>query len=227
MTEPVASPRIDRRRLNAARTRIAILETAMEMAGERSLGDVQVNEIVERAGVSRMTFFNHFGEKDGLWFFYAWTWWLRSAVALARRPVRGLAGIRQIFADVAAAGRGERRFLLEFISFITRVSDLEPLRSETRVTAEERVLLHPDVPDVLVLPILTTVQQFRRHLEEAVADGELPTGISQADLIVDLGAAMYGGILMAHLTRREELLPIFERQLDQVFGVVDQERVGG
>ena len=73
-----------------------------------------------------------------------------------------------------------------------------------------------DVPGVEGLRILTTNQQFRRHLEEAVEDGELPPGTCHDDLLLDLGGVMYGGILMAHLTKNDELKPIYERQLDQL-----------
>jgi len=212
MSEGANGPRVDRRAINAARTRLAILEAAVEMAEERPLVDVHVEEIADRAGVSRMTFFNHFQQKDALWFFFAWTWWLRSAVALAQNPIRGLAAIRHTFADVAESEKGRRRFFLEFISFVSRTSELEPLRSAMKVTSQERVLLHPDVPGVEELQILTTDQQFRRHLGEA----ELPPGANHEDLMNDLGGILYGGILMTHLAKEDDLLPIYDRQLDHL-----------
>jgi AcrR family transcriptional regulator len=213
MARTAQQPRVDRRAINAARTRIAILEAAMEMAEECPLNDVHVEEIADRAGVSRMTFFNHFGQKDALWFFFAWTWWLRGTVALAQDPIRGLAAIRRTFADVAESHGGRRRFFLEFVSFVARMTDLEPLRSAMKVTPQERRLLHPGVSDVEELRILTTAQQFRQHLEEAVEDGELESGANYDNLIVDLGGILYGGILMSHMASQDELMPIYERQL--------------
>ncbi len=216
MIETANKPRIDRRAINAARTRIAILEAAVEMAEERPLVDVRVEEIADRAGVSRMTFFNHFQQKDALWFFFGWTWWLRGTVALEQNPIRGFEAIRRTFADVAESDKGRRRFFLEFISFLSRVTELEPLRTAMKVTPQECVLLHPDVPGVEELQVLSTDRQFRRHLEEAVEDGELPPSACHENLILDLGGVLYGGILMAHLAKQDELLPIYERQLDHL-----------
>ena len=49
-----------RRELNKARTRQAMVDAARELARERGLEDVTAEEIADRAGVSRRTFFNYF-----------------------------------------------------------------------------------------------------------------------------------------------------------------------
>jgi AcrR family transcriptional regulator len=55
-------PPRDRRR-RAPQTREAILEAVRELLKVRRLDDLQVNEIVERAGISRQTFYVHFETK--------------------------------------------------------------------------------------------------------------------------------------------------------------------
>ena len=51
------------RRRRAPQTREAILEAVRELLAVRRLDDLQVNEIVERAGISRQTFYVHFETK--------------------------------------------------------------------------------------------------------------------------------------------------------------------
>lgn len=49
-----------RRERNKARTRQALIDAARALAGERGLDSVTADEIADRAGVSRRTFFNYF-----------------------------------------------------------------------------------------------------------------------------------------------------------------------
>ncbi|PYF97245.1 transcriptional regulator, TetR family [Georgenia satyanarayanai] len=49
-----------RREVNKARTRLALVDAARELARERGLEDVTAEDIADRAGVSRRTFFNYF-----------------------------------------------------------------------------------------------------------------------------------------------------------------------
>lgn len=58
---PGVPPRGRRRR--APQTREAILEAVRELLKSRRLDDLQVNEIVEHAGISRQTFYVHFDTK--------------------------------------------------------------------------------------------------------------------------------------------------------------------
>lgn len=51
------------RRRRVSRAREAVLTATRELLGERRLDELQVNEIVERAGISRQTFYLHFDTK--------------------------------------------------------------------------------------------------------------------------------------------------------------------
>lgn len=55
-----------RRALNKARTRQAMVDAARELARERGLEDVTAEDIADRAGVSRRTFFNYFTGIEGV-----------------------------------------------------------------------------------------------------------------------------------------------------------------
>lgn len=54
----------DRRRQVKSANRRAILDAAASLAEERGLGHFTVNDLAERAGVSRRTIFNHFASVD-------------------------------------------------------------------------------------------------------------------------------------------------------------------
>lgn len=62
-TPPPVPPRYRHQRRRSSQSRTAILEAVRELLAVRRLDDLQVNEIVERAGISRQTFYVHFETK--------------------------------------------------------------------------------------------------------------------------------------------------------------------
>lgn len=60
------SETVSRRELNKARTRRALVEAARELGSERGLEHVTAEDIADRAGVSRRTFFNYFGNLESV-----------------------------------------------------------------------------------------------------------------------------------------------------------------
>ena len=63
MTAPSA-PRADAREGKKRATRRALRAATLELGLQRGLGDVRIEEIAERAGVSARTFFNYFDTKE-------------------------------------------------------------------------------------------------------------------------------------------------------------------
>ncbi|MEE6288910.1 helix-turn-helix domain-containing protein [Georgenia sp. MJ173] len=61
MSEPTS-----RRELNKARTRQALIDATRELGQQRGLENVTAEDIAERAGVSRRTFFNYFAGIEGV-----------------------------------------------------------------------------------------------------------------------------------------------------------------
>jgi AcrR family transcriptional regulator len=59
----VASKKPD---LRFTRTRAALLKAGHSLFAERSLADVSIDEIAERAAISKQTFYNHFSDKAAL-----------------------------------------------------------------------------------------------------------------------------------------------------------------
>lgn len=58
------APRVDGRERRKLATRTALRTATLDLALERGLGDVRIEEIAERAGVSARTFFNYFETKE-------------------------------------------------------------------------------------------------------------------------------------------------------------------
>ena len=210
------SRRFGRRELNRAEARVAILRAAMELAAEEGLDEIPVEEIAERAGVSRMTFFNRFPGKDGLWLYFAWAWWLDNTIDIRSNALRGVAALFRLFERIAEADVRHRRFFQGFIAFIARIHDVADALEDVRPGPAEKALLRPDVVGVHEFEIVPMHVQLRLHLDEAREDGEISEDADLDALVIDLASAMYGEFLMAVVAGSGVLWPRYERQLVRI-----------
>jgi AcrR family transcriptional regulator len=64
MSEPIATPP-GKRQASAARTREVLLEAGLRLAERTSLAGMSINLLVAEAGVSKGSFFHHFGDRTG------------------------------------------------------------------------------------------------------------------------------------------------------------------
>lgn len=190
--EPTA--RVDGRMLRSRATRAALRRAALELAGQRGVDEIRVEEIAVRAGVSTRTFFNHFPVKEDALLMDLFAVPERQlaefAAAEPSDPAGTWAGLTELFAaDVDRAGAEVPRYLPlqgghpglrarqlgEFARFESRLADA----IATRVARAGTDRL---VADVMSGSCLTAVrvglQQWgrtgwagppRRHVEAAFA----------------------------------------------------------
>jgi AcrR family transcriptional regulator len=106
--------------MNGADARQRIVDTAYQLFAHREIRDVGVNELINRAGVAKATFYRHFSSKDDLVLAFLdqrdRVWTVDMIVADARR--RGRTPIEQLLAIFDVFGDWFRRDDFEACSFI-------------------------------------------------------------------------------------------------------------
>jgi AcrR family transcriptional regulator len=106
--------------MNGADARQRIVDTAYQLFAHRGIRDVGVNELINRAGVAKATFYRHFSSKDDLVLAFLdqrdRVWTVDMIVADARR--RGRTPIEQLLAIFDVFGDWFRRDDFEACSFI-------------------------------------------------------------------------------------------------------------
>src|SRR5262245_35421101 len=95
-------PRLDRR---VRRTRDLLGSALVQLIQEKAFDAITVQEVLERAGVSRSTFYAHFSDKDDLLLSDADEFFASMAGRLGRCAERSerLAPVHEFFAHVAEA----------------------------------------------------------------------------------------------------------------------------
>jgi AcrR family transcriptional regulator len=106
--------------MNGADARQRIVDTAYQLFAHRGIRDVGINELINRAGVAKATFYRHFSSKDDLVLAFLdqrdRVWTVDMIVADARR--RGRTPIEQLLAIFDVFGDWFRRDDFEACSFI-------------------------------------------------------------------------------------------------------------
>jgi AcrR family transcriptional regulator len=205
------------REKKAARTRIGILDAAMELAGQGPPEAVPVDAICDRVGISTVTFFNYFPRRETLTLFFAWTRWLAATVELRASPLKGAAAIRRTFRRAAELFAERPGFTLGFVGFVTRMGSVRDELPRFEPTSAEKRMLHPDVEGIEDLEILRLDRQWVRHIQEAVAVGELPSATEPGQMVMVLGSILYGMPVMAVVGRLEAVDGLYDLALDRLF----------
>jgi AcrR family transcriptional regulator len=106
--------------MNGADARQRIVDTAYQLFAHRGIRDVGVNELINRAGVAKATFYRHFSSKDDLVLAFLdqrdRVWTVDMIVADARG--RGRTPVEQLLAIFDVFGDWFRRDDFEACSFI-------------------------------------------------------------------------------------------------------------
>ena len=137
-----------------------ILSVAYELFSRRGVRDVGVNELIERSGVAKATFYRHFPSKDALVLAFLEQrdkqWTVNAIVSQARR--RGRTPEEQLLAIFDVFGEWFLREDFEACSFINVLLEMGPahplgqasidylarIRGHVQALAEEAGLVRPD-----------------------------------------------------------------------------------
>jgi AcrR family transcriptional regulator len=178
------------------REREAFLQAALELIAETGTVDVQVAQVVRRAGRHNASFYRVFGSKEGLALAVMAEAARRTALALERRVRRAdsateaVRGWALLILGLAAAPQttGVQAVALDRYKLLQRFPDAEasiahPLQAPLSRVLQEEGLPHPDVLAEAALELVLSRQASWIALGHKPSDAELR---AYADLTVRL-----------------------------------------
>ena len=186
-----------RRPLKAAQFKIDILQTSLKLIGKNSFDQLYVESICEKVGISKVTFFKYFPQKDDILLYYHRVWLFDRAMELAKNPKEGLQGIYYLKDELAASYYKHPGIILGLISHLTSFRrppgpfPLKPL---------ERQLLYPG-KEVDKIDILSMNQLIENFALEAIFKKEITRCTDTKEIANMLLSVIYGSIVSAHLHR--------------------------
>ena len=221
MTSPASAlhdsspPQLSLRERKFARTKLALLQTAIEKLRDKPLSDITVKELCEEVQICEATFFNYFPKKDDLLHYFIRIWTLEVTLD-ARNAVgegAGLAFVEHVFHSTGRELAEHPRIMQEIIGHMALDPHQASCDGGGELTLAECRQAFPDVKCVKSLPDVHLEHVFRPALERAIELGELPAGADLDAAVLGLISTFFGVPLWLCCNEPERIQQAYHDQL--------------
>ncbi|TRX59555.1 TetR/AcrR family transcriptional regulator [Fulvivirga sp. M361] len=202
--------KVGRRQQKSAQLRLKILSVATKLAGKKSFDQLYVETICEKVGVSKVTFFKYFPQKDDILLYYWRVWLFERAVECSIEPKQGLDGIYYLNEKLADTFVKHPGIILGLISYITRF-DRPP--APIPLKALDRTLLHSK-EEVEKIEILSLHQMLENFVLEAIFRKEITLSSDTKEISKVFLSIMYGSLVSGHLLQVDYVKLYLKRNMD-------------
>ena len=153
------------RKEKAARLKLSVLDQTLKLIGKKSFDDLFVDEICDKAKISKVTLFKYFPQKEDILLYFFRIWCLRRAVELHEKPREGVQGVLFIFDRLSEDCEDHPGIILSLFGYL---ADLRRAPKPFPVKVEEKKLLFPEMPDIHTIDIQSVDQMFEKFALEAI-----------------------------------------------------------
>lgn len=199
------------REKKSAKIKLNILHASTQLLGKRSFTELYVDEICERVGISKVTFFKYFPQKDDILLYYLRVWCLDRAVELYHNPKEGIDGIRYMFDKMADTFERNPGLVLNLISYFT---SLRRPPSPFPLKLVERQMLYSREENLKKIQILSIPQMMEKFLLEAIFKKQITLSSDTKELAHAFLTVLYGSVVTAHMEQLSPIGGFFRRNID-------------
>ncbi len=199
------------RKEKAARLKLSVLDQTLKLIGKKSFDDLYVDEICDKAKISKVTLFKYFPQKEDILLYFFRVWCLRRAVELHEKPREGMQGVLFIFDRLSEDCDDHPGIILSLFAYL---ADLRRAPKPFPVKVEEKKLLFPEMPDIHTVEIQSVDQMFEKFTLEAIFKKEITKTASTRDVTNILTTIFYGSVVTAHINQQTNLKFFFRRNVE-------------
>ncbi|OON97205.1 MAG: TetR family transcriptional regulator [Epulopiscium sp. Nele67-Bin005] len=199
------------RKINFVKTRTTILKAVSHLLKEKNFADITVDEICQRAQISRGTFFNYFSTKEHVFHYYLRIFTVRIALRIKQwdDSMKFEAKIKQLY-DWFNESTEYSRFVDSYISFLLNVG--EP-HNEMKLTDAEFVYFFTGIEETEYeyYNELTLQSLFEKICQTAKKENELSLNMTEHELGNLLSGVLVASYVTNHLEQNINHLEIFNK----------------
>ena len=199
------------RKINYVKTRTTILKTTANLLKEKEFADITVDEICQKAQISRGTFFNYFSTKEHIFHYFMRIFTIRIALRMQQWDENmsfeeKLNTIYRWFLEE----KQYSKFIGSYINFILTVGEEA---NEMKLIDAEFVYFFGDLKeeDYPYYNELTINKLFMEMCKEAKEKGEITLKYDEKELSSLVVGEITGAYLSDHISAEEEHLQVFNR----------------
>lgn len=198
----------------SAKIRLQILDCAMKLIGDDgTFRDIHVEQIADKAEISRATLFNYFSQKEDIMIYAFEVWNFQRMVEQRLNVKSGVKAIRHLFFKGAETYSRQRGLALSVVSLIANIRQRP---KKVSLSYAERAQIYPEIPWIEEVEVTSLYTMFKQHVDEAREKKEIFTDLSTREIARLLESAWFGVLLTAHIHNadihqlsREHLRSIF------------------
>ncbi|MBE6022219.1 MAG: TetR/AcrR family transcriptional regulator [Cellulosilyticum sp.] len=199
------------RKINYVKTRTTILKTTANLLKQKEFTDITVDEICQKAQISRGTFFNYFSTKEHIFHYFLRIFTIKIALRMQQWDQSmsfddKLSTMYKWFLEE----KQYSKFISSYINFILTVGEEA---NEMKLIDAEFVYFYGNISeaDYAYYNELTLNKLFKQMCKEAKEKGEITLDYTESELSSLVVGEITGAYLSDHISPEEEHLQTFNR----------------
>lgn len=204
--------KIGLRERKAARLKVGLAETLLELLEQRPLEDISIRELCEAHEISEATFFNYYPRKQDVLSYFMGLWRLEMTWMAERASgeLDGLAVIEALFEQLAEQWAQFPAFMGEMLAHQARYREAY---AEPSVTAAECLQAFSELEGIEQLQAESLDGLFSTQLGRALEAGQLPADSDRETLVVALMAISAGVPMQMRQYEPERIGEMYQKEL--------------
>lgn len=184
-----------KRALKSATIRYNMVSYVLKSCSSRHFEDVHVIDICQTAGVSKVTFFKYFKQKEDILMYYKALLTLSLAIQISNNNLQGVNGLNKVISHFTTEFKERPSLIMGLTTKLNSgVSPFKPMR----ITPAEKHLFYPDI-DFSKIELLSLDQMIDKFMLEAALSGQIKSTSNVSELGTVFSSTLYGAIVISHL----------------------------
>jgi AcrR family transcriptional regulator len=192
----MANEGISLRERKSAKLKLLILSIAKTMLRQQNFQDIHVTELCKKAGISKVTFFRYFPQKEDLLLYFMRVWAFELSLELQKNDIKGIKAVKLIFDRYGNLCENYHSVILHLIKYHA----ISPLvLKPISIKKAEKLLLFPKEKDIQYMEVLAFDKLLEKYMLEAIFQTEITKSSDVSDMVSMLLTTTYGSILVAKM----------------------------
>jgi len=187
---------ISLRERKSAKLKLLILSIAKTMLRQSNFQDMHVVDICNKAGISKVTFFRYFPQKEDLLLYFMRVWAFELSMEMQKNEVKGIKAVKFIFDRYGDLCEHYHSAILHLIKYHA----ISPLvLKPISIKKAEKQFLFPNHTDVQQVEVLSFDKLLEKYMLEAIFHTEIVKRSDVSEMVSMLLTTTYGSILVAKM----------------------------
>lgn len=211
-----ATPRIPLRERKYARTKLALVNAAIQRLEATPMEAITVNSLCDDIEISEATFFNYFAKKGDLLDYYVQLWTLEITWKIRHSGQTGTAAIDALFATAAQQFQQHPGLMGEVLARLAHLREkpvLQTIGRAERHRAFEKIINDENACEIEALEVRGLDAVLAPALQQAINNDELPGNTHVPTTMLGLAALFYGIPLLLRMSNPDAIPTSYRQQL--------------